>query len=83
MLAFLISVCSAYQVPETCFLINNISSHLYSGAEPHSAENHYLNIGADDVSFVYLFIFILSLFLKQRGMHRGHVSHKMEENLGK
>ena len=68
MLAFMVSVCSEYKVPETCFHIVNISSSLYSGAEPSSAGDQCLNIGNDEASFrvfiIIFIIFILRLFLE-------------------
>lgn len=62
MLAFMVSVCSAYEVQETCFRIVSISSSLYSGAEPSSAGDQCFNTGTDEVSFHVCVCFIFLFF---------------------
>lgn len=80
MLAFMISVCSAYKALESCFHTISISFSLYNDAGLSSAENSCLYIDTYDIS---LHVFIFILFLEQRRMYQGHVSYKRENNLGK
>lgn len=57
-LAFMISVCSAYKALATCFYIINLSASLCNDAKPSSPESQFLNISTDDVSFCVFIFFI-------------------------